>query len=93
MGKIVWRGLTTQLQRLGLGQISYSVFLIHFGMSLLVNAVIHTLWPRSVWANGLGIVGAIVLSIWAGSMLYRSVENKHWADVIRQRAFLKDSTI
>ena len=89
--QVVQRGLLTPLQRLG--QISYSVFLIHFGMSLLVNAVIHTLWPRSVWANGLGIVGAIALSIWAGTLLYRYVENKRWAGVFGQRAFFKDNAI
>ena len=31
------------LQRLG--QMSYSIFIVHFGVSLLVNAVVHLLWP------------------------------------------------
>ena len=60
------------LQRLG--QISYSVFLIHFGVSLLVNAVIYRHWPASVTANVIGVVVAVVLSVWAGALLYRWVE-------------------
>ena len=60
------------LQRLG--QISYSVFLIHFGVSLLVNAVIYSLWPLSVTANAIGVVVAVALSVWAGALLYRWVE-------------------
>ena len=85
--QVVQRGLMAPLQ--WLGQISYSVFLIHFAMSLLVNAVVHTVWPTSVWANGLGLMCAIALSIWAGSLLYRWVENKQGAGLFRQRAFFK----
>ena len=66
------RAVFKPLQRLG--QISYSVFLIHFGVSLLVNAVIYRNWPSSVTANALGVVVAVVLSVWAGALLYRWVE-------------------
>ena len=57
-----------------LGQMSYSVFLIHFAVCLLVNAVVSSLWPTSPGANALGMVAAFVLSLVAGQWLYRRVE-------------------
>lgn len=57
-----------------LGQMSYSVFLIHFAVCLLVNAVVSSLWPTSPGANALGMVAAFALSLVAGQWLYRRVE-------------------
>ena len=62
-----------------LGQISYSVFLIHFSVCLLVNAVVTHLWPRSLLVNSLGLLVAFMLSLLAGWALYRGVESKPWA--------------
>lgn len=59
-----------------LGQISYSVFLVHFGISLLVNAVVFTFWPNAVSANAIGVLFAIMLSVAGGALLYRWVESK-----------------
>lgn len=70
----IHRGLLLPLQRLG--QMSYSIFIVHFGASLLVNAIVHLLWPASVLANALGVVCAVLLSIGAGALLYRWVESK-----------------
>jgi peptidoglycan/LPS O-acetylase OafA/YrhL len=68
---------------LRLGQISYSVFLIHFPVCLLVNALVSHLWPAQLLPNTLGMLGAFGLSLLAGEMLYRSVESpqarwRHW---------------
>ena len=60
------------LQRLG--QMSYSVFLVHFPVCLLVNALVHQVWPTAVWANALGMLAAFGLSLAAGRQLYRAVE-------------------
>lgn len=56
------------------GQRSYSIFLIHFPMSLLVSAEVHSRWPASMGANALGMVAAVLLSIAAGSVLYECTE-------------------
>lgn len=55
---------------------SYSVFLIHFAVCLLVNAVVSGLWPASPWINALGMLLAFSLSIVAGQWLYRTVEQR-----------------
>lgn len=66
-----WQGVAPLVR---LGQMSYSVFLIHFAVCLLVNAVVSSLWPTSPGANALGMVAAFVLSLVAGQWLYRRVE-------------------
>lgn len=60
---------------LHLGRISYSVFLIHFPVCLLVNAVVSHFWPTQLAANALGMLLAFVLSLLAGQGLYRWVES------------------
>src|SRR5256885_9107091 len=57
-----------------LGKISYSVFLVHFSVCLLVNAVESHFWPQSIPAALLGMCTAFVLSIAAGHLLYERVE-------------------
>ncbi|AYQ29100.1 MULTISPECIES: acyltransferase [unclassified Polaromonas] len=57
-----------------LGRISYSVFLIHFPVCLLVNAVVGYFWPTQLAANVAGLLLAFMLSLLAGSVLYRWVE-------------------
>ncbi len=59
---------------LQLGPMSYSVFLIHFAVCLLVNAVITYVWPTQVVANALGMLAAFGLSLLAGKALYLGVE-------------------
>ncbi|EJL83984.1 putative acyltransferase [Polaromonas sp. CF318] len=58
-----------------LGRISYSVFLIHFPVCLLVNAVVSHFWPTQLAVNALGMLLAFVLSLLAGQALYRWVES------------------
>jgi len=58
-----------------LGRISYSVFLIHFPVCLLANAVVSHFWPTQPAVNALGMLGAFTLSLLAGQALYRWVES------------------
>ena len=59
-----------------IGQRSYSIFLIHFAVCLLVNAVWDAWWPQGVAMNALGMVVAVLASIAAGALLYRTVESR-----------------
>jgi peptidoglycan/LPS O-acetylase OafA/YrhL len=75
LGPKVWLVRWLQQRRLvQLGRISYSVFLIHFPVCLLVNAVFGYFWPTQLVANVAGLWLAFVLSLLAGSALYRWVE-------------------
>ena len=56
------------------GRMSYSVFLIHFPVCLLVNAVVSHLWPTEPLLNLLGMLLAFGLSLVAGAVLYHLVE-------------------
>lgn len=62
------------LQRLG--QMSYSVFLAHFPVCLLVNTLFSQLWPTQPWANAAGMLLAFGLSLHAGQWLYLHVETR-----------------
>lgn len=68
-----WRWLTG-LQKLG--RISYSVFLIHFCVCLLVNALVARWWPQAVVAHALGLFAAFGLSVAAGWLLFVAVESR-----------------
>ena len=57
-----------------LSKVSYSVFLIHFGVSLVVNAGVSAWWPEGLLANVLGMVSALLISLVFGGLLYRYVE-------------------
>ncbi|AVS88982.1 acyltransferase [Paracidovorax avenae] len=73
-----------------LGRISYSVFLVHFPVCLLVNAAVTAAWPESVALNALGMVAALALSIAAGWLLYERVERQvpSWTVALRWQAGL-----
>lgn len=70
---VPWRWLQSRWLT-QLGQMSYSVFLIHFSVCLLVNAVVSHFWPAQIMANALGLLAAFLLSLLAGAALYRAVE-------------------
>ena len=57
-----------------LSGVSYSVFLIHFGVCLAVNAAVTAQWPTALWANALGMLAALLLSLLLGDWLHRLVE-------------------
>lgn len=56
------------------GQRAYSIFLIHFPVSLLVSAEVSASWPHSVAANALGMGMAVALSLACGAVLYEWTE-------------------
>lgn len=67
-----------------LSQRSYSIFVIHFAVSLAVNAVVTRYWPEQLWPNGLGMLASLGLSSLAGAAVFRHVEQiepslKRWA--------------
>ena len=82
---VAWRG-ADWLPRLG--QMSYSVFLVHFSVCLLVNAVVNHWWPDAPWPNLLSMVLVFGLSIGAGRMLYLRVERHvpSWSVALRWQA-------
>ena len=67
-GRVVWAPLTW------LGKRSYSIFLIHFPVCLLFNAVLAQAFPTQLGANVLGMLTAFAMSVLAGTWLHRHVE-------------------
>lgn len=66
--------LSTSLAKLG--RMSYPVFLVHFSVGLLVNALASRCWPDSPLPNALCMLLAFVLSLAAGRLLYLWVERR-----------------
>lgn len=83
-------GLSQWAPLVQLGQMSYSVFLVHFAVCLLANAVVGHLWPDSPAINALGMLLAFVLSLAAGRWLYLRVEQHvpSWSTALRWQAGL-----
>lgn len=68
----------------GLAKISYSVFVLHFGVCLAVNAVFSRWLTQTVLVQALGMGLALMLSLWAGAQLHRWAEQpqpsvRRWA--------------
>ena len=65
-----------------LGQRSYSIFLIHYSVCILVNSIWAVLFPTGLWANLIGIGIAVLASVLAGAVLYNLVESRDtiWHD-------------
>ncbi|WP_354677983.1 acyltransferase family protein [Cupriavidus plantarum] len=61
------------------GKISYSVFLVHFPVCLMVNAFVHHVAPGQPVLNALGMVLAWGASNVAGALFYRHVESRDLA--------------
>lgn len=57
-----------------LGQSSYALFLVHFPVCLLVNAVVSSLAPGAYWPSLLGLIVAWGLSNVAGAFYCQHVE-------------------
>lgn len=57
-----------------LGKRSYAIFLIHFPVCLMFNAVLAQAFPTQLWANALGMLAAFGVSVLAGALLHRHVE-------------------
>ena len=66
-----------------LASVSYSVFVIHYAVSLVVSAFVTHWWAQSLAWNALGMLLALGLSVLAGAVLHRWIEQKsqdwrHW---------------
>ena len=59
-----------------LAGISYSVFVIHFGVSLAVSALVTQWWPQSLVGNMGGMAVSLLASILAGACLHRWTERR-----------------
>lgn len=74
------RGWLAQWPRPGLltwlGQRSYSIFLIHYGFCIGINALWARWFPTGVMINAVGMVLAAIISVGAGALLYRYVESQ-----------------
>lgn len=57
-----------------LGRISYSVFLVHFPVCLVVNAAFTRFMPAEPWLQGAGVLLAWGASLAAGAAFHRHVE-------------------
>ncbi len=66
-----------------LGRISFSVFLVHFPLLLLVNTAFFHLFPQQPVANALGMLLAIGISILGGGLFYTWIESRPFSKKIR----------
>lgn len=66
-----------------LGRISFSVFLVHFPLLLVVNAAFSQLFPSDPVANALGMVLGFAISIAGGALFYQWVESRHLSRKMR----------
>jgi peptidoglycan/LPS O-acetylase OafA/YrhL len=57
-----------------LGDMSYSLFLVHYPVCLVVNAAFGRWWPADPAANVIGLLLAWGLSLLAGALFHRHVE-------------------
>lgn len=59
-----------------LGRASYSIFLVHFPLCMIVNAVFAHYFPHQPFVNALGLLLAFCVSILGGILFFRWVENR-----------------
>jgi peptidoglycan/LPS O-acetylase OafA/YrhL len=59
-----------------LGRISYSLFLVHFPVCILINAIVFRYFHADPTANAAGLLVAWIASIGAGWVLYETVERR-----------------
>ncbi|MGE0313241.1 MAG: acyltransferase family protein [Lautropia sp.] len=57
-------------------RISYAVFLIHYPVSLLANALVYRVWGADPVASSAGIAGAWIASNVAGWCMFHAIETK-----------------
>ena len=66
-----------------LSRISYSVFLIHYPIILVVGTIVAWLWPENVSLAVIGFVTAWLMTLWGANVIHDRVEIA-WS---RKRAF------
>lgn len=77
---------------LWLGRISYSVFLVHFAVCLVVNAAFTRFAPATAGWQGTGMLAAWTGSVLAGAIFYRLVEAPLARRVAPARAAVRPGT-
>lgn len=63
-----------------LGRISFSIFLVHFPLLLIINAAFSQLFPHQPVANAYGLILALCVSILGGALFYKWVESRPLTD-------------
>jgi peptidoglycan/LPS O-acetylase OafA/YrhL len=66
-----------------LGRISYSIFLVHFPLSLVVNAAFFRFFPQLPIVALFGMILSLSVSIGGGALFYRWVESRPLTDRMR----------
>lgn len=64
-----------------LGKISFSIFLTHFPLILLVNAAVTFYFPNQPVANTCGLILAVGISIRGGGLFYKWVESRSLTNI------------
>lgn len=62
-----------------LGRISFSIFLVHFPLLLLINAAFFHFLPQQPIASAAGMLLAIGISIVAGGLFYQWIESRSFS--------------
>jgi peptidoglycan/LPS O-acetylase OafA/YrhL len=60
---------------ISVGRISYSIFLVHFPLCLIVNATFFHFFPAEPVTNAFGLILALGVSILGGALFFRWVES------------------
>ena len=68
-----------------LGQISYSVFLVHFPICLVISGLFSHFVANDPWLNLIGMISAWLASVAAGALFYRFVERQSLRGFWRDR--------
>lgn len=55
---------------------TYAIFVIHFGVSLLVSALVFNFWSENIPINLMGLLLSFALSIWLGRLIQLHIESK-----------------
>lgn len=59
-----------------LGRMSYSIFLVHFPISLVVSSIWVKLYPENPWLNVVGMVTSALLSLLVAIPFYQFIEKR-----------------
>ncbi|MCX7185250.1 MAG: acyltransferase [Nitrosospira sp.] len=70
-----------------LGRISYSIFLVHFPLCMVVNASFFRFLPHEAVTSLFGLVLALGISILGGALFYKWIESRPLADRMRLLLF------
>jgi hypothetical protein len=55
---------------------TYAIFVIHFGVSLLISALVFNFWSENIPINLMGLLLSFALSIWLGRLIQLHIESK-----------------